>query len=69
MNSTDSNPAPSPETEDLGIEDLTDEEAKWTAWAIGIPTWTDRNDLNRQWRELMDSLKKNIGTGDVAEGP
>ena len=69
MNSTDSNLVPNPEPEDLGIEDLTDEEAKWTAWSIGIYKWTDRDDLNRQWREVIDSLKKNTGTGDVAEGP
>lgn len=57
MTSTSSKPAPSPEADDIGIEDLTDEEAKWTAWSIGIHKWVDRADLNRQWKEAIESFK------------
>lgn len=40
------------------FEELTDEEAKWCAWAIGIPSWKNREDLNRQWNEVMESFKR-----------
>ena len=35
------------------FEDLDDESAKWQAWGFGIYKWNDRQDLNRQWRELI----------------
>lgn len=35
------------------FEDLDDESAKWKAWGLGIDKWTDRQDLNRKWRELV----------------
>ena len=40
------------------FEQLTDEEAQWTAWAFGVHTWTNRADLNRQWNEFERSLKQ-----------
>jgi hypothetical protein len=44
--------------DDRTFEQLSDEEAMWTAWAFGVHTWTDRDDLNRQWNKFEKSLKQ-----------
>lgn len=40
------------------FEDLTDEEAQNCAWAFGLYKWESREDLNRQWNDLMEGLQR-----------
>lgn len=39
--------------EGVEVVDLSDSEAQFVAWALGIHVWIDRGDLNRQLREVM----------------